>query len=128
MVLVDDSTRVYHGARNIAANSVEVRTGDRVMVVSNLLLSREPTEESLRAAGLLGRQLDEWVGGGMLLIAGALFDAAYVSPGGAPGKLRSQHPPSHPEAAGHLRRVNDEVRQSNVEMPATALWAGGAVA
>ena len=125
---MDDSTRVLHGARNIAANNVEVRTGDRVMVVSNLLLSRETTEESLRAVGLLGRQLDEWVGGGILLIAGALFDTACSSPGSAPGKLRSQYQPSHPEAVGDLRRVDDGAQQNNVEMPAIALRAGGVVA
>ncbi|MHB8262537.1 MAG: bifunctional lysylphosphatidylglycerol flippase/synthetase MprF [Acidimicrobiales bacterium] len=73
---MDDSTRAFPGARNAATHSVEVRTGHKVVVVSNLLLPRDPTEESLRAANLLGRQLDEWVGGGMLLVTGTLFDSA----------------------------------------------------
>ena len=56
------------------ATRVEVPLGRRVMVVSDLLLTPEPTPSSTAVSNELARALDTWDGPGILIIAGNLFD------------------------------------------------------
>ena len=53
---------------------VEVPLGRRVMVVSDLLLTPEPTSTTSAVTTEVARALDTWDGPGILIIAGNLFD------------------------------------------------------
>src|ERR1700683_5738450 len=62
------------------ATRVEVPLGRRVMVVSDLLLTPEPTPSSTAVSNELARALDTWDGPGILIIAGNLFDLTGTGP------------------------------------------------
>ena len=80
---------------------VDVPLGQRVMVVSDLLLTPRPTPTSLAVTAELARALDTWDGPGILIIAGNLFD---LTGSVAPLTESQQSLAAHPALEGALRR------------------------
>lgn len=57
-------------------HNITIHPGSKAIIISNLLLPSDPTPQSLRTTEFVCDQLDTWVGGGVLLLAGAMFDIA----------------------------------------------------
>ncbi|MGD0882935.1 MAG: phosphatidylglycerol lysyltransferase domain-containing protein [Acidimicrobiales bacterium] len=71
---------------------IDVPIGRRVMVVSDLLLTPEPTPSSLAVTAELAQALDTWDGPGILVIAGNLFDlSGAVDPVATAGRAIDAH-------------------------------------
>src|SRR4051794_31647470 len=56
------------------AVEVDVPTGARVLVVSDLHLAREPATASLTASAELAQTVESWTGPGLVVLAGDCFD------------------------------------------------------
>ncbi len=80
---------------------VDVPLGRRVVVVSDLLLTPEPTPTTLAVTAELARALDTWDGAGMLIIAGNLFDLTETESPLAEARRSLE---AHPALAGALAR------------------------
>jgi lysylphosphatidylglycerol synthetase-like protein (DUF2156 family) len=107
---------------------IDVPIGRRVMVVSDLLLTPEPTPSSLAVTAELAQALDTWDGPGILVIAGNLFD---LSGADDPVATAGRAIDAHTALAGALIRflAIDErrvLRQRGTHEPADL--AGGAAA
>ncbi len=85
--------------------AIPVPVGARVLVVSELHLTREVTPASGQAAAELARAIDAWTGPGVLIFNGGTLDL--LTPEQVPGRLVD--PASGPfrpsEVAGHRRRL-----------------------
>lgn len=98
---------------------VDVPLGRRVVVVSDLLLTPQPTPTTLAVTAELARALDTWEGPGILIIAGNLFDLAEAT---SPLAEARQSLDAHPSLAGALARFleGDErrvIRQTGSHEP-----------
>ena len=72
---------------------VDVPLGQRVMVVSDLLLTPDATTSTLALTSELAQALDTWDGPGILIIAGNLFDLiGKEDPVAAAGRAIDAHP------------------------------------
>lgn len=104
------------------ATRVDVGVGRRVMVVSDLLLTGEPTASSRAITGELARALDTWDGPGILVVAGNLFD---LSACGAPMAEAERALAAHPELGQAFSRFLDVdqrrvIRQTGAHEPGYA--------
>src|SRR3954447_21315571 len=55
---------------------IDVAAATRVVIASDLHLTRRPTGDSLAVAAELASALDSWVGPGLLVLNGDVFDLA----------------------------------------------------
>ncbi len=87
-----------------SADVVDVPVGRRVMVVSDLLLTTEATASSLALTGELASALDTWLGPGILIIAGNLFDLTGEEDVAVAARATME---AHPRLAASCRRFLD---------------------
>ncbi len=74
-----------------AVVTVDVAPATRVLVAGDLHLARRPTACSLAVAAELAAALDAWVGQGLLVLNGDVFDFADDAPQD-PGRILDAHP------------------------------------
>lgn len=82
-------------------NRLDIPLGQRVMVVSDLLLTPEATRSTTAVTTELARALDTWDGPGILIIAGNLFDLTGSAP---PAMAARESLDAHPELRNALCR------------------------
>ena len=71
--------------------TVDVAAAIRVVVAGDLRLPRQPTADSLAVASEFGAALDAWVGPGVLVFNGGVFDLA-DDPAAHPRRILDAHP------------------------------------
>ncbi len=94
-------THAEHVTLEPGGTRVEVPLGRRVMVVSDLLLTPDPTPSTVAVTTELAQALDTWDGPGILVIAGNLFDLTGADD---PLATASQAIEAHPALAESLIR------------------------
>ena len=101
------------------ATRVDVRLGRRVMVVSDLLLTPQPTPTTLAVTGQLARALDTWDGPGILIIAGNLFDLSGCATPLAEARRSLEAHPALSRALDRFLTVNERrvIRQTGTHEP-----------
>jgi lysylphosphatidylglycerol synthetase-like protein (DUF2156 family) len=109
---------------------VDVPIGQRVMVVSDLLLTSAPTPSSTALSTELARALNAWEGPGILIIAGNLFDLTGCT---RPREEAERSMAAHPALRGAVERFlhtpgRRVVRQTGTHEPGYADDAESAAA